>query len=132
MGVPFGKKLKYKTDPKNMATVLENLNFKNVRKSNNFDFSGSKPIKATFQTFDGLRIDLLMIENVVPATVEGEEDAYSFWATFEAVGAGAEALIKARQITEQTKGWAFELPAYKASRLNKRLKDIIEDIKVGS
>ena len=63
---------------------------------------------------------------------EGEENNKEFWAIFEATGEGAKALIKAKQITEQTQGWAFQLAAYKASRINKRLKDIIEDIKVGS
>jgi hypothetical protein len=132
IGIPFGKKLKYKTDPKNMGTVLEDLNLKDVRKSNHFDFSGPKTIKATFQTFDGLKVNVLMIERVVPTSAEGEEDNLEFWAIFEATGEGAKALIKAKQITDQTQGWAFQLPAYKASRLNKRLKDIIEDIKVGS
>jgi hypothetical protein len=68
----------------------------------------------------------------VPSTAEGEEDNVAFWAIFEATGEGANALIKAKKITAQTQGWAFQLPAYKASRLNKRLKDIMEDIKVGS
>jgi hypothetical protein len=128
IGIPFGKKLKYKTDPKNMGTVLEDLNLKDVRKSSHFVFSGPKTIKATFQTFDGLKVNVVMIENIVPSTVEDEEDNTDFWAIFEATGEGTKALIKAKQITSQTQGWAFQLPAYKASRLNKRLKDVIEDI----
>ena len=73
-----------------------------------------------------------MIEQVVPSSTEDEEMDTLFWAMFDAEGEGGDALIKAKKITKQTQGWAFQLPAYKASRLNKRLKDIIEDIKVGS
>ena len=132
LGIPVGKKLKYKTDPKNMATVLEDLSLDDVRKSSHFDFSDAKTIKAAFQTFDGLTVSIQMIENIVPTTVEGEDDTSAYWAIFEATGEGDAALEIAKQITEQTQGWAFQLPSYKASRLNKHLKDIIEDIKTGS
>jgi hypothetical protein len=130
VGIPSGKKLKYKTDPKNMGTVLEDLNLKDARKSHRFDFSDPKTIKATFKTFDGLSVNVLMIESPLPKAVEGEDDNTTFWAIFDATGEGAKARIKAKKIKEKTQGWAFQLPAYKASRLNKRLKDIIEDIKV--
>ena len=132
IGIPVGKKLKYKTDPKNMATVLEDLSLDNVRKSSHFDFSDEKTIKASFVTFDGLTVSVQMIENIVPTAVEDEDDISAYWAIFEATGEGSAALEKAKQITDQTQGWAFQLPAYKASRLNKHLKDIIQDITAGS
>ena len=33
------------------------------------------------------------------------------------------------QINNHTSSWAFKIPAYKAMRLNKRFKDLLEDKK---
>ena len=133
LDLPADKKLKYKTDPKNMATVLDELELDDVRKASHFDFSDTKTIKASFQTFDGLTVNVQIIELKEPAAEEDEEDESVYWAQVSAQADGnGEAAQTAKEISDHTQGWAFKLPAFKASRMNKRLKDILTDKKTAS
>jgi len=130
--LPADKKLKFESDPENMATVLEKLELEDVRKASHFDFSPANIVTASFQTFDGLIIDLEMIE-LKGAPASGEDEAeIENWVRLSAQADGGSAAERALQINEHTQGWAFKIPAYKASRMNKHMNDIIADKNAGS
>ncbi len=129
--LPEGKQLKFKTDPQNMATVLESLDLEDVRKASKFDFATATSLTAEFKTFDGLSIEVQMIEKKIADAGEDEIGVES-WIRLSAVADAANAAQSAKDINGHTRGWAYRIPGYKASRLNKRLLAIIEDKKAGS
>lgn len=135
LDVPVDKKLKFESDPENMATVLEKFELADVRKASHFDFTPAQTVTAQFRTFDGLLINVEMIEQKTEDPSEGsDEDSETteYWVRLAAKDEGGATVEQAKQITEQTQGWAYKIPAYKALRLNKRLNDIVTDKKAGS
>jgi len=129
--VPDDKKLKYATDPRNMATVLEDLDLQDVRKAERFDFAKSVSVTAEFETFAGLRLQVQMIDFKIENPGENE-DASEAWIKITSSANGDAAAELATEISDHTSGWAFKIPNYKASRLNKRMEAILEDKKAGS
>lgn len=130
--LPEDKKLKFSSDPENMATVLEDLELEDVRKASHFDFAATKPVVATFQTFDGLEVTVQMIELKTPGETAEDEDVVHAWVQLSAKANTPEAEKQAKEISAHTAGWAYKIPSYKATRLNKRLSNIIEEKKAGS
>ncbi|NQV99441.1 MAG: DUF4340 domain-containing protein [Rhodospirillales bacterium] len=131
LGLPADRKLKFASDPNNMALVLEDLELEDVRKASHFDFSADNTLTADFQTFDGMTVTVRMIELKSPAG-DNEEEQVDAWVQLSAQADKPDVAARAREITAHTAGWAFKIPAYKASRLNKRLAEISEDQKSGS
>lgn len=130
--LPVDKKLKFASDPENMATVLEDLELEDVRKASHFDFATANPVVAKFETFDGLEVTLQLIEFKTPGATEEDEDVTNSWVQLSAKATKVEAEKQAQEISAHTAGWAYKIPGYKATRLNKRLSSIIEDKKAGS
>lgn len=131
LNVPADKKLKFATDPRNMATVLEELELQDVRKADRFDFAKSTSVTAEFETFSGLRLQVQLIEFKIENAAE-DEDSTEAWIQIKPSVTGDTATKLAAEISDHTGGWAFRIPNYKASRLNKRMEAIIEDKKTGS
>lgn len=131
-GLPEDKKLKFASDPNNMAGVLEGLELADVRKASHFNFDADKVVTAAYETFDGLDVRVDMVQFQVPGEEEGDEEQTESWIRLVATGASPEAEKRATGIMDHTQGWAYKIPAYKASRLNKRMEEIIEDKKAGS
>ncbi len=133
--LPADKKLKFATDPENMATVLEKLELDDARQARHFDFSPASSVTAQFLTDDGLQVDVDMIERKADAPAADTDEAgeeTEYWIRLTATADDAAVTARAKQITEKTQGWAYKIPAYKASRLNKRLNEIITDKEAGS
>lgn len=126
-GLPEGKKLQYESDPKNMGSVISNLKLNDVRPAADIDFTADKTVVGQFETFDGLVIDFKLIEKPgVP--LEGETDTDPvYWVQISASASAPDKAEEAREITNRTQGWAYNVPAHKVSRLTKRMSEIITD-----
>jgi len=128
-GIPDGKKLKYDNDPDNIAAVLEDFELDDVRPAGEIPFDPKHTIITRIATFDGLIIDLHMITSKT-----GPGGASQYWITLSAhvEGASPERQHEAQDINAHASPWAFQLPAYKASRLNKRRSEMFKNVKTGS
>jgi len=121
-GIPKGKKLKYATDPNNVAAVIEKLELEEARKADKIPFEDDKTITATFVTGSGLTL-------IIKLTKVGKKD----WIKISAAApAESSAVELARQTNARADGWVFEIPGYKAARMRKRMAEIIKDVKPGS
>ena len=121
VGLAENQKLRYSGDLENIAAVLENLELEDVRKKDSINFNGKSNVAAKFSTVDGLEIDILMVK------IAGEnkkEDNY--WITISANSIMDEMQKEADAIMQNVSPWIFKIPAYKASRLNKRMSDLVE------
>jgi len=128
-GIPDGKKLKYDNDPDNIASVLDELELADVRPVEDITFDPKTSIATRIETFDGLIINITMVARKSGAAGQSEN-----WITLRAGAADAspERQKEAEQINAQTSPWAYQLPGYKASRLNKRLSEMLKDQKSAS
>ena len=126
-GIPEGKKLKYDSDPDNIASVVEDLELNDVRKAGKFSFDPAKTITATYTSSSGLIAKLwltkhdddewlkveLMAKPDAPAPKKGAESAAE----------------TAKRVTSWATGWVFKVPGFKAERLRRRMSDMAVDEK---
>jgi hypothetical protein len=118
-GIPDGKMLKYETDPDNLAGVPDQLNLEDARKAGAIEFPDDQTIKATFETRDGLSL-----------TLDAVSKDDSTWARFKAetmADAKPEAQKRAEEINKHVAGWVYKLPGFKATRLTRRVADMLKD-----
>lgn len=122
LDMPAGKHLKYDADPTNIATVLEALELEDVRKSGDAGINEDTAIRTSIRTVDGLRVDILM------------KNADDHWVTLKATAENSDEkrVKEADAINRGVGPWAFKLPGYKATRLNKRLADMLKNREQGS
>ena len=122
-GIPPDKKLKYDNDPNTMAAVLENLDLEDARKDGVVAFDPAATIEAEFNTFDGLSVDVSLVET------DGAP-----WIRISASADGADDRARdiAKSINARTGGWVYQIPGYKAARLKKRFEDMLQDRASGS
>ena len=121
VGLAENQKLRYSGDLENIAGVLENLELEDVRIKDSIKFNGKSSVAAKFSMVDGLELDILM------GKIAGEnkkEDNY--WIKISANSITDEMQKEADAITQDVSPWVFKIPAYKASRLNKRMGDLVE------
>ena len=120
--IPDGKRLKYETDPDNIAAVIEKLELEDARKADKIAFDDDKTITGTFVTGGGLTVTVKMTK------ADGKD-----WIRISSVAsAGSPSVELARQVNARAEGWAFEVAGYKAARMRKRMAEIIKDVKPGS
>jgi len=118
-GIPDGKMLKYETDPDNLAAVPDQLNLEDARKAGAIEFPEGGTITATFETRDGLSLTL--------DTVTKDD---STWARLKAgtlANAKPEAQKRAEEINKRVEGWVYKLPGFKATRVTRRVADMLKD-----
>jgi len=129
-GIPDGKKLQYDTDPDNIAAVVDQLELDDARKAGFVSFEADKTVNATYVTRDGLQIDIMM-------TPKGETQ----WISLKAMAladapapkeGGKTAAERATAINKRVNGWVYALPSFKATRLNRRMADMVKDKKPAS
>ena len=118
---PSNTKLKYDSDPENMATVLEGFELENVKKAGSIEFGRSDIITANFSTFDGLELTLRMVSIEVK-----DEEELDYWVEISASSEEKGLKNRVDSINDRVSPWVFKIPTYKASRLKKRLVDILE------
>jgi len=123
-GIPEGKRLKYDSDPENIATVLEDFELDDVKPIADITFDPANTIRSRIITFDGLIIDVNMVERKNVAS-----DRPQYWVTLSAStkAKSAERQAEAKAINAQVSSWVYKIPGYKATRLNKRMEEMLRD-----
>jgi hypothetical protein len=128
--VPAGKKLQYDTDPNNIAGVVDQLELDDARKDGYVAFDADKTLTAEYVTRDGLKLD-----------IELRAKDGSDWARVKASALpdapapkdGAKsAADRAAEINARVSGWVYALPSFKATRLKRRMADMLKDDKPAS
>lgn len=149
--VPPDRKLKYATVANGMGGALEYLNLQDVARADSFEPPEGEPVRTSFWTFDGLRIDVALYE-------KDSKTYASFRASYDAEGPAELAAVgpvlseepaeapegeaapeKPRRPAEEVRAeaekldarlarWVFEIPAYSKTNLAKRNDELTEPL----
>ncbi|MHC8508971.1 MAG: DUF4340 domain-containing protein [Rhodospirillales bacterium] len=106
-----------------VAEALKELKLRDAARPENLKFTPEETVKAVYETFDGLTVDVRLSKQ---HRVAGAE---RWWARVSArAGAGADQYLKdeAAAINARTEGWAFRLPTWKSARMTKRNSDLTQ------
>ena len=114
---PADAKFKSETTTSGPATALETLDLDDVKPAGELPVPDKDVVTASFTTFDGLTLDLRLIER-----------DKTNWIAISAAGSGP-AEAEAKKIEDKVSHWAYALPAYKANLLKTKLADLIEPAK---
>jgi hypothetical protein len=114
---PADVKFKGETAISGPAGALESLDLEDVKPAAEFPVPDKDVARASFTTFDGLNIDLRLLEH-------DKTD----WIAISATGSGA-AESEAKKLDDKVVRWTYEIPAYKANLLKTKLADLIEPAK---
>ena len=129
-GVPEGKKLKYDSDPGNIASVVEDLELDDARKEGHVAFDDNNTLSAVYTSRSGL-IAKLWLTKVNDAEWLKLEVSAKPDAPAPKEGAKSAAEI-AKRVTEWTRGWVYRIPDFKAQRLRRNMAEMAGDKKAGS
>lgn len=116
-GAPAGAKFKSDTVTGEPAIALSSLDLDNVAPAAKDPIPETGVVKARYQTFDGLRIDLRMVER-------GKTD----WIAVAASGSG-KAAAAAQAIERRVRPWIYAIPSYKADLLKTTLASLLAPAK---
>jgi Domain of unknown function (DUF4340) len=114
---PADAKFKSETTIVGPATALEGLDLDDVKPAAELPLPDKDVVTASFTTFDGLTIDLRLLER-----------DKTNWIAISASGSGA-AEAEAKAIAERVSRWTYAIPPYKANLLKTKLADLIEPAK---
>ena len=96
------------------AAALETLNLDDVKPAAELPVPDKDVVTASFATFDGLTVDLRLMER-------DKAD----WVAISATGSGL-AEAEAKKIEGKVSHWTYAIPAYKANLLKTKLADLVE------
>jgi Domain of unknown function (DUF4340) len=113
-GAPPKTKFKSGTAMSEPATALEALDLDDVAPAAKMPIPQSGVATAAYTTFDGLTVDLRIVE-------KDKTD----WIAIAAKGSG-KAAPEAKKIEARVTGWSYAIPSYKAGLINTKLADLIE------
>lgn len=127
--IPRGRELRTPGEPNGIGYALLGVSFDDVKPAKDLDFKNAA--RTTFTTFDGLTLNLSLIEI--------ERD---FWMTVEAIAAEPPAspppsdatklkpdiAKEAKEINERLAGWAYKVPRYKGTLLVTPLEDLFKPL----
>jgi hypothetical protein len=114
---PPDTKFKSETTTSGPAGALETLDLDDVKPAGELPVPDKDVVTASFTTFDGLTIDLRLVER-----------DKSDWVAISATGSGS-AEAEAKKIEDKVSHWTYAIPAYKANLLKTKLADLIEPAK---
>jgi hypothetical protein len=114
---PPDTKFKSETTTSGPAGALETLDLDDVKPAGELPVPDKDVVTASFTTFDGLTIDLRLVER-----------DKSDWVAISATGSGS-AEAEAKKIEDKASHWTYAIPAYKANLLKTKLADLIEPAK---
>jgi Domain of unknown function (DUF4340) len=109
-------KTKFKSDAATdePAMALASLSLDDVMPAAKMPVPESGIVAASYTTFEGLTIDLRLVE-------KGKTE----WIAVAATGAG-KAAGEAKEIEARVSGWSYAIPSYKAAMIRTKLADLIE------
>jgi hypothetical protein len=110
---------KYRSDTATAepAMALETLDLDDVAPAAKMPVPMQGVASASFTTFDGLTVDLRVLDR----------DKQN-WVTIKASGTGP-AEAEAKAINQRVANWSYEIPRYKAERLQTKFADLLEPAK---
>jgi len=111
---PADAKFKSETTTGGPATALETLDLDDVKPAGELPVPDKDVVTASFTTFDGLTLDLRLIER-----------DKTNWIAISAAGSGS-AEAEAKKVEDKVSHWTYEIPAYKANLLKTKLADLLE------
>ena len=114
---PADTKFKSESTISGPAGALETLDLDDVKPAAELPVPDKDVVTASFTTFDGLTVDLRLIER-----------DKSNWVAISATGSGSTE-SEAKKIEDKVSHWTYAIPAYKASLLETKLADLIEPAK---
>ena len=114
---PADAKFKSETATSGPATALETLDLDDVKPAGELPVPDKDVVTASFTTFDGLTVDLRLMER-------DKTD----WVAISATGSGS-AEANANKIEDKVSHWTYAIPAYKANLLKTKLADLVEPAK---
>lgn len=128
--IPHGRELRTPGEPNGIGYALLGVSFDDVKPAKDLDFRNAA--RATFTTFDGLTLNLSLIE------IERE-----YWLTAEAVAAAEspaspspsdatklkpDVAKEAKELNGRLAGWAYKIPRYKGTLLVTPLEDLFKPL----
>ncbi|MAF67308.1 MAG: hypothetical protein CMJ84_16830 [Planctomycetes bacterium] len=146
-GIPADHELKYASVANGLCGALEYLNLQDVLPAEGFAGS-AEPTKATFWTFDGLRVDatvhtieekhfatfrasfdeegpaVLASVGPLPATDGGEDGGEEPAVTLDPEAAKA----AAAELNEHLGPWVYEIALYNQANFTKRMTDMVKPV----
>src|SRR5437763_8462964 len=111
---PADAKFKSETTTSGPSTALETLDLDDVKPAAELPVPDKDVVSASFTTFDGLTVDLRLIER-------DKTD----WVAIAATGSGS-AEAEAKKIEDKVSHWTYAIPAHKANLLKTKLADLVE------
>jgi hypothetical protein len=123
--IPDGSELSYASVVDSIASVIQDLNLRDVAKVS--EEAGS--VKTVFKTFDGLEISIDSLErddntwitvNAVTNAAEPDPDDES------EAGEADHDPEEASKINERVGGWTYQIQSYKGDQLRRRWSDILK------
>jgi uncharacterized protein DUF4340 len=114
---PADAKFKSETAPREPAMALETLDLDDVKPAAEIPVPGTDVVTASFTTFDGLTVDLRLLD--------GDN---THWVAVSASGSGA-AEAEAKEIDGKVSRWTYAIPSYKATALKTKLSDLLDPAK---
>ena len=114
---PPDAKFKSETTTSGPAGALETLDLDDVKPAGELPVPDKDVVTASFTTFDGLTIELRLVER-----------DKSDWVAISATGSGS-AEAEAKKIEDKVSHWTYAIPAYKANLLKTKLADLVEPAK---
>ncbi len=114
---PADTKFKSESTISGPAGALETLDLDDVKPTGELPVPDKDVVTASFTTFDGLTVDLRLIER-----------DKTNWVAISATGAGP-AEAEAKKIEDKVSHWTYAIPADKANLLKTKLADLVEPAK---
>jgi hypothetical protein len=111
---PPDTKFKNESTTSGPAAALETLDLDDVKPAGELPVPDKDVVTASFTTFDGLTVDVRLIER-----------DKSNWIAISAAASGS-AEAEAKKIDDKVAHWTYAIPAYKANLLKTKLADLIE------
>ena len=111
---PADAKFKSESTISGPAGALETLDLDDVKPAAELPVPDKDVVSASFATFDGLTVDLRLMER-----------DKSNWIAISATASGS-GEAEAKKIDDKVLHWTYEIPAYKANLLKTKLADLVE------
>jgi Domain of unknown function (DUF4340) len=110
---PANTKYKSDTATNEPAMALASLDFEDVAPAAKMPVPASGEVSASYTTFDGLTIELRLIDKDNTA-----------WVAVAATGSG-KAAAEVKKIEARVSGWSYAIPSYKAAMVKTRFSDLV-------
>jgi Domain of unknown function (DUF4340) len=132
-GIPTGKKLKSPDALNELGRALDYFSLDDAMPASNLPFPADKTYRAVFTTFDGLTVNVRMIEHdLVTKDSDGNsKTAKKYWVTIDATGKG-KAAKEAATLDHRVTGWTYEVAGFKADDFKTTLSNLLEPAKKSS